>query len=69
MMANAKLPTDRSRHIDIQKCALQEWMAKGEVSMRHVRGTINPDYALTKALGLLLHHRHSAQVMGMRSSP
>jgi hypothetical protein len=50
MMANAKRPTDLSRHIDIQYFALQEWVAKGEVILRHIRGTINPADALTKAL-------------------
>jgi hypothetical protein len=69
MMANAKLPTDRSRHIDIHNFALQEWVAKGEVILNHIRGTISPDNALTKALGLLLHHHHSNRVMGMCGSP
>jgi hypothetical protein len=69
MMANAKRPTDRSHHIDIQHFALQEWVAKGEVILRHIRGAINPDDALTKALGWLLHHRHSTRVMGMYGSP
>jgi hypothetical protein len=69
MMTNAKRPTDRSRHIDIQHFALQEWVAKGEVILRHMRVTINPDDALTKALGWLVHHRHSTCFMGMRGSP
>jgi hypothetical protein len=69
MMANAKRPADHSRHIDIQHFALQEWVAKGEVILRHIQGTINPADALTKALSWLLHHRHSTRVMGMCGSP
>jgi hypothetical protein len=69
MMANAKRPTDRSRHIDIQHFALQEWVAKGELILRHIRGTINPADALTKALGWLLYHLNSTRVMGVCGSP
>jgi hypothetical protein len=69
MMANAKRSTDHSRHIDIQHFAPQEWVAKGEFILRHIRGTINPVDALTKALGWLLHQRHFTRVMGMCGSP
>jgi hypothetical protein len=69
MMANAKRPMDHSRHIDIHHFALWEWVAKGEVILRHIRRTINPDDALTKALGWLLHHHHSTHIMGMCGSP
>jgi hypothetical protein len=69
IMENAKRPTYRSRHIDIQHFALHEWATKGEVILRHIRGTSNPADALTKALGWLLYHRHSPQVMGMCGSP
>jgi hypothetical protein len=69
MMANDKRPIDRSRHIDIQHFSLQEWVAKGEEIFHHIWGTIDPDDALTKALGWLFHHRHSTRVMGMCGSP
>jgi hypothetical protein len=69
MMANAKRPTERSRHVDIQHFALQEWVQKKEVVLEHVRGTLNPSDALTKALGWILHHRHCSRVMGMMGSP
>jgi hypothetical protein len=69
VMDNAKCPTDRSHHINIQHFALHELVTKGEVILRHIRGTINPDDALIKVLGWLLHHRRSTHVMGMCSSP
>jgi hypothetical protein len=65
MMANAKRPTERSRHVDIQNFALQKWVQKNDVLLEHVRGTINPSDALTKALGWILHHRNCSRVMGM----
>jgi hypothetical protein len=47
-MANAKRPTDRSHHINIQQFSLHELVSKGEVILRHKRGTINPADALTR---------------------
>jgi hypothetical protein len=40
-----------------------------DVLLEHVRGTINPSDALTKALGWILHHRHCSRVMGMMGYP
>jgi hypothetical protein len=69
MMANAKRPTERSRHVDIQHFALQKWVQNNDVLLEHAHGTINPSDALTKALGWILHHRHCSRVMGMMGSP
>ena len=69
MMANAKKPTERSRHIDIQYFALQEWEQRGIVLLDHIAGTVNPSDALTKALGWVLHRRHCTRLMGMAGSP
>jgi hypothetical protein len=64
LMANAGKPTERSRHIDIQYFALQEWVAAGDVILKHIPGVINPSDALTKALGWVLHNRHVRRMMG-----
>jgi hypothetical protein len=69
MMANAKRPTERSRHVDIQHFVLQQWFQNNDVLLEHVRGTINPSDALTKALGWILQNRHCSRVMGMMGSP
>jgi hypothetical protein len=55
MMANAKRPTERSRHVDIQNVALQQWVQNNDALLKHVNGTINPSDAMTKALGWILH--------------
>ncbi len=57
-MINAKKPTDRTRHTNIQHFAIQDWRDRNLIVMRHIAGTINPADALTKALGWVLHHRH-----------
>jgi hypothetical protein len=68
-VVNAKRPTGSIRHIDIQKCALQEWVTKGEVILHHIWVIIIPDDALIKDIGWLLHHRNSTHVVGVCGSP
>jgi hypothetical protein len=63
-IVNEKKPTPRSRHIEVQHFAIQEWRAKEEIIMRHLPGVINPSDDLTKALGWIMHARHSRRSMG-----
>jgi hypothetical protein len=63
-MINAKIPTERSRHIAIQFFAIQEWKDDGEIEMHHIPGIINPSDDLTKPLGWVLHARHCRRLMG-----
>jgi hypothetical protein len=63
-MINAKVPTERSRHIDIQHFAIQDWKAAGDIVMCHIPGIINPSDGLTKPLGWILHSRHARRIMG-----
>ena len=63
-MVNERRPTSRSRHIDIQHFAIQEWRAAGDIVMRHIPGIINPSDQTTKALGWTLHSRHVRRSMG-----
>jgi len=55
-MINARIPTARSRHIDIQHFAIQDWKDAGDIVMRHIPGIISPPDDLTKPtnLGLTL---------------
>ena len=63
-MINAKIPTERSRHIDIQHFAIQDWKEAGDIIMHHIAGVINPADDLTKPLGWVLHARHARRLMG-----
>ena len=63
-MINEGRPTPRSRHIDIQHFAIQEWRQRGIVEMHHLPGVINNSDQLTKALGWTLHSRHARRSMG-----
>ena len=63
-MINNKVPTERSRHIDIQHFAIQDWRENGDILMKHIPGIINPPDDLTKPLGWILHSRHARRMMG-----
>lgn len=63
-MINARIPTDRSRHILIQYFAIQDWKETGDIIMRHIPGILNPADDLTKPLGWILHSRHCRRLMG-----
>jgi hypothetical protein len=61
---NAGKPTERSRHIDIQHFAIQDWRQQGALTMKAIHGILNPSDDLTKALGWILHSRHARRLMG-----
>jgi hypothetical protein len=69
LMINASRPTPRSRHIDIQHFAIQEWKANREIVLAHIPGIINSADSLTKSLGSTLHHRHARRLMGHYGAP
>ena len=69
LMINASRPTSRSRHIDIQHFAIQEWKANREIILEHIPGIINSADSLTKSLGPTLHHRHVRRLMGHYGAP
>ena len=64
LIVNASKPTPRTRHIDIQFFAVQQWKALGHILLLAIAGVINVADALTKALGWMLHHRHTRRAMG-----
>jgi hypothetical protein len=63
-IVNERRPTPRSRHIEVQHFAIQEWHANKDIVMRHLAGILNPSDDLTKALGWVLHARHARRGMG-----
>ena len=63
-MINERKPTPRSRHIDIQHFAIQEWQQRGIIVMHHIPGVINVADQATKALIWTLHSRHARRSMG-----
>ena len=60
----ARVPTERSRHVDVQHFAIQDWKEAGDVTLSFIPGIINPSDDLTKPLGWILHARHARRIMG-----
>ena len=50
-IVNARVPTERTRHIDIRFFAIQGWKEQGDVILLHIPGVINPSDDPTKPLG------------------
>lgn len=69
MIVNQKRPTKRTRHIDTQWFAIQDWKERGDIVMQHIGTGSNSADGLTKALGRVLHGRHANKAMGLYGSP
>ena len=69
MMVNQQRPTKRTRHIDTQWFAIQEWKTMGDLIMEYVNTKSNSADGMTKALGRILHGRHGNKGMGLYGSP
>ena len=64
-MANARAPpAERSRHVDIQHFAMQDWKEAGDIIMSFIPGIVNPSDDLAKPLGWILHAQHACHIMG-----
>ncbi|GFH55451.1 hypothetical protein CTEN210_11927 [Chaetoceros tenuissimus] len=69
MMINQKRPTSRTRHMEYQWYAIQEWKEQGLVKCHYIPTADNSSDNLTKGLARILHHRHARRAMGHFGSP
>ena len=60
---NNTSPIERTRHLDIQYFAIQDWREDGDIIMKHIPGILNPSDNLTKPLGYVLHAYHCCKIM------
>ena len=71
-LANKRKPSGRTRQIDIQWYAVQEWVRRGIVLVSRVSTSQNVSDALTKILGRVLHTKHCNKMMeynGLKYGP
>jgi hypothetical protein len=68
LIANHRRPSGRTRHLDIQYVATQEWVQRGLMFFFKIDGTANPSDAMSKVLYRILHHRHFDRIMGYNGS-
>ena len=56
MMGNAQQPTRRTKHMDIKKLVLQDWVQRDLIIMKRINTNDNYADALTKPMGRQLHY-------------
>jgi hypothetical protein len=64
MMGNAQQPTRRTRHIDLKKFALLEWVKRDLILMKRISTNDNCSDGMTKQTGRQLFYRHFDYIMG-----
>jgi hypothetical protein len=66
LMANAQQPTPRTRHMDIKKFALLDWVEQDLIILKSISTAENVADGLTKPLAKQLFFRHADTIMGKR---
>jgi hypothetical protein len=65
-MANAQQPTRQTRHVDIKKFTLLDWVEQDLIILHPITTKDNAADTLTKSLGKQLLYRHCDTIMGRR---
>jgi dUTP pyrophosphatase len=66
LMANAQQPTQRTRHMDIKKFALLDWVDQDILILHDIKTAENAADGLTKPLAKQLFYQHADTMMGRR---
>lgn len=66
LLADAKQPSRRTKHMDIKHFRIQEWVEQSIIAMKRINTTDNRSDALSKALTPRLFYRHMDKIMGRR---
>ena len=64
MMGNAQQPTRRTRHMDIKKFVLIDWIEHDLLIMKRIATNDNYSDTMTKQVGRVLHYRHFDYILG-----
>lgn len=64
LMGNAQQPTRRTRHMDLRKFALLDWIKRDLLLMKRVKTSMNCSDTMTKQTGKQLFYRHFDYILG-----
>jgi hypothetical protein len=67
LMANAQQPTRRTRHLDIKKFALLDWVEQDLLLLQSIKTHDNAADTMTRSLSRQLFYRHVDTMMGRRA--
>jgi len=68
-ITTADQPTKRTRHIDTEIFAIQDWIQEDHMSMEAIKTHYNLSHAFTKALGRIKFYEQTDVIMGRRIPP
>jgi hypothetical protein len=63
-IVNDERPTNRTRHVDVQFFAVQQWRQKGYIKAQRLAGPINPADSMTKPTPFSTYALHTRYIMG-----
>ena len=63
-VSNHNAPSGRTRHMDREDFASQEWVKRGLVIFEKIHTSVNPSDAMTKLLYKILIQQHFNQIYG-----
>ena len=63
-MSNPQQPTRRTKHVDIKKFAILDWIENDLIATKRIKTTDNSSDGMTKSLGRILDYRHFDYLMG-----
>ena len=69
LMGNAQQPTRRTRHMDLKKFSLLEWIKRDLMIMKQIKSSDNSSDVMTKQTGRQLFYRHFDYIMGRIKPP
>ena len=64
MMANARQPTRRTRHVETAQFAIIDWIEKDLLYLEFVESSLNCADAMNKPLSRILFYKHFDRIMG-----
>ena len=64
LMGNAQQPTRNTRHMELKKFALIDWIQNDLILLQRIKSENNYSDPCTKALGRILYYKHFDYVMG-----
>ena len=64
LMANAQQPTRRTRHMDMKKVVLLDWVNRDLITFKRITSSNNYSDTLTKVVTKELHYRHNDYILG-----
>ena len=68
LVAEHNSPSGRTRHMDREDFACQEWVKRGLLHYKYIHTSVNPADAMSKVVDAILFQRHFNRIQGKNGS-